>query len=497
MRVLETIGTIGILLCGLLLPFYGGETEFGLPIALATLVIGCHLLREGWRLQMIPAYFSIVVMIVYECQQGLWGYQSPEGVSAVIALSALTALVTCIAMPVFRLPLPTGPYEVGTQTRCIVDESRREANSDDPDAKRQLIIQIWYPAEPVLGKARMASYRDQRITTLKSAHFALVATHSALDAQISKSSGPFPVLLYTPSWSGIRTECTIQIEEMASHGYVVVAIDHPYSSSAVVFPDGRIVHRNFSGEESYASDEAIAAFVKVADEQVRFRAEDTRFVLDTLEVLNGNDPDGLLTGALSLDQVGIFGFSLGGGTAAQACAIDRRFKAGLDMGGMIAGEAIEQGTSAPFFFMFEGMYESAPYVADANIFDLTPCKRREVEFTRNQFAQMKMSLSKSGGYWMTIDGIGHQDFSDAPFFSPLRRGSGDPRRIAGIISEFARIFFDEHLKNVGRFLLEDHISRFREVRLEVWAQVSRGDYRSRIWSGSALTCGAATQTKAH
>jgi len=480
MRVLEIFGTIGLLLCGLLLPFFGGANQFALLVAVVTLVIGCQVLREGWRLQMTPVYFSIFILIFYECQHRLWGYQAPQITSGVVILSALMAIAACIAMPVFRLPSPTGPYQVGTQTRRIVDESRREVNADDPNARRELIIQIWYPAKPVLGKARMSSYRDSRITTLRSAHFALVATHSALNAQIFKSISPFPILLYTPSWSGIRTECTIQIEEMASQGFVVVAMDHPYSSRAVAFPDGRVVYRSFSGEENYDSDEAVDAFVKVADEQVRLRANDARFVLDTLENLNRNDPDGLLTGALSLDRVGIFGFSLGGGTAAQACAVDRRFKAGLDMGGMIAGEAIGQGTSAPFFFMFEGMYESGPYAADADVFNLTPPKRREVEFTRIQFAQMKMSLAKFGGYWMTISGIRHQDFSDSPFFSPLRRRSVDPRRMAHIIREFTRAFFDKHLRNIDRPLLEDHISEFSDVHVEVWAQAPQSDCRNQI-----------------
>ena len=387
MRGLEISAVNGVLLCGLLLPFFGGVYEFTFLVAVVAVVVGTQVLREGCRLQMAPAYFAIFILVIYETQYEFWGYFAPHLTSGVVVLSALIALAACVAMPVFKLPSPTGPYQIGTQTRCIVDESRREANADDPNAKRELIIQIWYPAEPALGKARMSSYRDKRITTLKSAHFALVETHSALGAQISKSIGLLPVLLYTPSWSGIRTECTIQIEEMASHGYVVVAIDHPYSSRAVAFPDGSVIYRSFNGEENYESDDAVDAFVKVADAQVRLRAEDARFVLDTLENLNRSDPEGLLTGALSLDQVGVFGFSLGGGTAAQACSIDRRFKAGLDMGGMIAGEAIGQGAPLrSFFFMFEGMYESGPYAADADVSNLTAAKRREVEFTRTQFA---------------------------------------------------------------------------------------------------------------
>src|SRR5579862_3209621 len=237
MRVLEIVGTTGLLLCGLLLPFYGGRSEFAFLVILVALVIGFHVLREGWRLQMFPAYFCNIVLITYEYQHWLSSDRATDAVAAIVILFSLAAFVASIAMPVFKLPRPTGRYSIGTQTLHIVDESRREANVDDPDARRELIIQIWFPAEPGLGKAKMSSYRDRRITTPKSAHFALVSTHAALDVPISKSNGPFPVLLYTPSWSGIRTECTILVEEMASHGYVVVAIDHPYSSNAVAFPD--------------------------------------------------------------------------------------------------------------------------------------------------------------------------------------------------------------------------------------------------------------------
>jgi membrane-bound metal-dependent hydrolase YbcI (DUF457 family) len=78
MRVFEIVGTIGLLLCGLLLPFFSGESAFALLVVIITLVVGCHVLREGWRLQMAPAYCSLIILIVYECQHRLWAYQAPE-----------------------------------------------------------------------------------------------------------------------------------------------------------------------------------------------------------------------------------------------------------------------------------------------------------------------------------------------------------------------------------------------------------------------------------
>jgi dienelactone hydrolase len=470
MRRLEVAVTVGLLLYvpHLLFLSVGQESIFFVLLGLVALAIMCHVWLEGYRWQMAPAYFLECGLVLYECTHWLWGFQAPYLAGVAALLLDQTAIVLCILLPVFRLPAPTGPYKVGTQTRHIVDRGRRDPFSDQPDGRRELVIQIWYPVDPSVRNLAMSPYRDRRITTLKSAHFALVKTHSILGARLSQSESRYSVLLYTPSWSGIRTECTLQVEELASHGYVVVGIDHPYSSSMVVFPDGRIARRKFVGNEDYSSDAAVQAFVKTADQQVEIRAQDASFVLDTLEHMNRNDPDGLLTGSLDLTRVGIFGFSLGGGTAAEACWLDRRFRAGLDMGGMIAGESAKKGTCAPFFFMFEGMYESVPYALEAEIASVDPRKRRDIELTRKQFAQMKASLSKFGGYWMVIDRIRHMEFSDSPFFSPLRHGVGKPALVARAISSYALAFFNKHLRNTEQILLDGPPPEGWEVRFQAW-----------------------------
>jgi Platelet-activating factor acetylhydrolase, isoform II len=470
MRRLETAGTVGFLLYAphLFFPSVDREAIFAFLLGLAALLIACHVWFEGYRWQMAPAYLLAFSLVLYECMHWLWSFRTPYLAGVGALLLDVAAIVLCLLLPVFRLPAPTGPYRVGTQTRHIVDESRRDPFSDKPDGARELMIQIWYPLDPSVRDLAMAPYRDRRITTLKSAHFALVKSHSMVGGRLLQSESCYPVLLYTPSWSGIRTECTFQIEELASHGYVVVGIDHPYSSGVVAFPDGRIVRRKFVGDEDYSSEAAVEAFARTAGQQVEIRAQDASFVLDTLEQLNAHDPDGLLTGSLDLARVGIFGFSLGGGTSAQACWLDRRFRAGLDMGGMIAGESAKQGTFAPFFFMFEGMYESFPYTSGADISGIDHRKRRDIEFTRKQFEQMKSSLSKFGGYWMVIHGIKHLDFCDSPFFSPLRRGSANPARIARIISRYALAFFNKHLSNTEQSLLDGPSLDMPEVRFQPW-----------------------------
>ena len=320
---------------------------------LAVLLTVLHFVVEGFRWQIIPGYAVVLFLLACVCVQWILTVRVSylAGGAALVSLLGTIALST--TMPVFKLPAPTGPFKIGTQVRHLVDESRRDPHSNNPFGPRELMIQIWYPAD-VTTKGQVAPYRDKRITTLADDRYALVDTHSLLGVPMSYSHDRYPVVLFTPSWSGIRTESTFQIEQLASHGYIVIGIDHTYSARITIFPDGRIARRRFTGDIDFSSAEAVERFRKTANEQVGLRAQDARFVLDAFERLNASDPDGLLTGRLDLARVGIFGFSLGGGVAAEACSLDSRFKVGVDMDGLIAGEVAMQGTIAPFFFMLAG-----------------------------------------------------------------------------------------------------------------------------------------------
>ena len=97
---------------------------------------------------MAPAYFLACSLVLYECMHWVWGFQATDLAAVAALLFGLAAIVLCILLPVFKLPAPTGPYKVGTQTRHLIDESRRDPFSDKPDGARELMIQIWYPVDP-------------------------------------------------------------------------------------------------------------------------------------------------------------------------------------------------------------------------------------------------------------------------------------------------------------------------------------------------------------
>ena len=176
--------------------------------------------------------------------------------------------------------------------------------------------------------SRQANYRE-----LKDAHFAFVETNS-IWMRRSRIREAIIRCCYT-LLLGVDCVDTFQIEELASHGYIVIGVDHPYSSRITAFPDGRIAHRKFIGEEDYYRRKPSNSLKRLI-RQVRIRAKDVSFVIDQLEELGSGSGRRVHGPPRSWSEVGIFEFSLGGGTAAQACWLDRRISAGVDIGGMVA-----------------------------------------------------------------------------------------------------------------------------------------------------------------
>ncbi len=124
------------------------------------------------------------------------------------------------------------------------------------------------------------------------------------------------------------------VEDLASHGYVVVAIDHPHDAGIVEFPDGHVVVPRSQ------MDIETALTVRVAD---------TRFVLDASS--RGSIDQGFFAGRLDLGHVGMFGHSLGGAAAASTMLVDSRIDAGADLDGVLFGAARTAGLSRPFMLM--------------------------------------------------------------------------------------------------------------------------------------------------
>ncbi|MBK9124275.1 MAG: ester cyclase [Chloroflexi bacterium] len=250
------------------------------------------------------------------------------------------------------LPAPTGPYDVGVVWRHWVDESRDEPYVHDTDDKREVIVQFLYPAVVEAGAVPQPYFDNADLfmpvftgllapavnltMQTQAGDLSVFQSHAYPDAPLSDALEQYPVLIFSHGGGADVRMYTAQIEEMASHGYVVAAINHVYGASYTTLLDGRPAIPTYEGGFEPAANHWSA---------------DQIFVMDQLERLNENDPDGVFTGRLDLDRLGVFGQSLGGTTTTITCFVDPRCKAGAAGDGPVYGGVIEQGLDQPFMYL--------------------------------------------------------------------------------------------------------------------------------------------------
>ena len=281
---------------------------------------------EGPRWHMGPGYLATLGAFL-ACYRPRW-QAARDGVPPLRRLARCGALafiglllgtvVMGSVLPVFDLPEPTGTYPIGTVTLHLVDTGRKESNR--PGEYRELMVQFWYPAE-YSGPGQ--PYRTRAETEFKKEHLSLVKTHAAPGVPLAKGSSRFPVVIFSPSWLGRRNQNVVQAEELASHGFVVVGVDHPYGTELTVFPDGRQANTVLNSWLDFSSDEKLEASIRMIEAELKIRTADVRFVLDEVQRLNRADPQGLFTDRLDISRVGVFGHSFGGAVAAEVCLTDR------------------------------------------------------------------------------------------------------------------------------------------------------------------------------
>jgi predicted dienelactone hydrolase len=210
-----------------------------LAMAGAALLI-IELLPGGWRWQMLPAWLAFGVLMLAALKKGetrqVWR------VLGAVPLFILTVLGGLLAhyIPVVSLPKPNGTYAVGTFNYSITDAHRKERYA--PERNRELFVEVWYPADrqrvasvPVRTLYQELYEGDYNWHSLLFGYLKRVKTHSHINAPVAKSNeGKFPVLLFNHGWGGgFTSQNHLLMEYLASHGYVVLSIAHPYSSAKV------------------------------------------------------------------------------------------------------------------------------------------------------------------------------------------------------------------------------------------------------------------------
>ena len=440
---------------------FGVRTRRGIVAAVLLALFVLHWQIEGLRWQMFPLYgvclgLAIGDIIVVERRLD-WTSRIARGIFGVagVGLAAILPLV----LPVPELPLPSGPEAIGTVTVDLVDPERQETYGAVPGGPRKLRVQVWYPAQaadaveptpwtedwdvvaPALS--RLLGYPGWFLNYTR-----YTPSHGTVSLPVA--DGTFPIIIYSHGWTGFRAIAVNQIENLVSHGYIVIAPDHTYSAVTTRFENGDVVPYDPDalpdeaevGEEAYV--EASQSLMDV-------------YAADLTTILNGIDqgdlgPFGALTASADASRIGIYGQTIGGGAAVEVCLVDERCDAVLGLDPWvepIPDRIISESATRPALFM-----RSDEWRDDENDAVLRGIAERSEAVT----------------YWIGVEGAVENDFTVAPLLSPITEqlgltGTIPAGRVIPIVDRYVVGFFDVFLLETGSAALDT--ASFDEVTVEV------------------------------
>jgi dienelactone hydrolase len=309
------------------------------------------------------------------------------------------------------LPSPSGTFPIGSDVLKLVDRLR---------GGRRVIVTRWYPATPSARTRPLVDYASPRLSTLLGLPQVRVHAHRRARAL----PGRRPVVLFSPGLGTPRIVYQGLAEDLASHGYLVIAVDH--NETAFELPDGHI--------ELPSWGTGMKNFAVAVRRQQRLRVQDLRLVLRRLSTMpRGPVPD--------LTRIASIGHSLGGSTSAALMRVDSRIRAGMDLDGSIFGGTEKLGVTRPFMVLAEpGLDQSVRTLLDH---------------------------STGPRFELTITGLSHGSFSDGPVLDPRPLDRGKWRSsVKDIVIQgvYVRAFLDRYVLGLASPLLDGPSSRYPRVK---------------------------------
>jgi hypothetical protein len=434
----------------------GAHRRGGLTLFLAGLGVGAAAFAlDEARIHMVPAALAFAVLSLLLFRRG-HSHVAIRALGVFLGSVFIAASVgLAFVLPVVTLPAPTGPHTVGVASFTLVDASRDESAFGAPGREREIYVQAWYPAatpdDSALPRPRSlwAELSHPPVFNVLFGYLRGIATHSYDGLPLSTADDSYPAIVFSPSLGGIAEQNTLLMEHLASHGYIVFGVTHPYFGLVTTYADGTGVSTSekvmeaMTQQGSVARDELAAreALAASASERASIRLEyfkqgamlhdfmgiwsaDLELLLDAITDHEALLPTAL-AGRVDARRIGLMGMSYGGGAVTEVCKTDSRCRAAVNLDGGLWGERMRQPLTVPYLVLASP--RNAP------------------------FFEHDLLTSEAPYYELTVQGATHPNFTDVSAFVPLfdwlgATGPIDGERVIEIMNVFTTRFFDVHVR---------------------------------------------------
>jgi len=339
-----------------------------------------------------------------------------------VLLLIFITLIPLLIFPQFTLPAPTGPYPVATASFTYTDVSRAETFTNT-GAPRQVNVKFWFP---------------------------------------QAATGVYPLVLFSHGTGGIKSSNTATFIDLASNGYVVCALDHPYHSLFTMGADGKFVWLDTAYWQEYMAvvnhTVDAATGYQLTQKWLALRVADINFVIATILDHTKDHHTAAVYRLIDPTKIGVMGHSLGGGASGQVARLRSDISAVINLDGDLLGEYVA-------FKDGQEVLNQQPFPAPLlNIY--ADDMQRALAIIPNAAAVVAAEHARAtapAGYDVYLPGTNHFSVTDLPLASPFlvslmtraipaAAGSGaDPYTTITQMNGIILHFFNVYLKGEGTF----------------------------------------------
>ncbi|MBR5918146.1 MAG: hypothetical protein IKZ76_08755 [Lachnospiraceae bacterium] len=354
----------------------------------------------------------------------------------IVSIIAVLLAIILIGVRVFRTYIitdyqgreVTGPYTVSEANAILIDTSRVEEFEDD-GSFREVPVHFYYPEGA-----------DEKM----------------------------PLVIFSHGAFGYYQSNTSTYMELASNGFVVASIEHPYHSIFTHDSTGKtiIADRQFLSDSMNigSSDISEAEAYNITSEWMKLRIDDMNFAIDSLKspdtdawFIKEDQKAGVLKAVSLIDsaKIGLMGHSLGGATAV-ACGRREDISAVIDLDGTMLGENI--GINGEEVIINEEPYHTPLLNFQSEEHHAEAVEAERIGYVYSNNVVIQNADTAYNTYFQNSD---HMNFTDLPLFSPflakkLGTGTVDSGEMIDSLNGIVLRFYECYLKGEGDFTVKEY-----------------------------------------